>query len=230
MDLAVRFPDQGQIHLESRFLFSEPHDPKCQRFLECVFQAPEITQITIKSRQSSTQVPRAELSYCRNTHTLKEVVARVSGLLKASKAHIRRASKSSGASGSNGHLTGTHGHLSSDKQAVTTNIHSNSNARIMRTNGRSSTNRDTAKTSSQASFGGYGFLKNVRSARRRSKTSRAMVTITPPPDSSGEIRYFRYGTIITRWEVTHELPGRLRLKNQIIYRKAELCQALSASL
>ena len=42
MDLAIRFPDQGQIHLESRFLFSEPLDPKCQRFLERVFQRPRL--------------------------------------------------------------------------------------------------------------------------------------------------------------------------------------------
>jgi hypothetical protein len=61
MDLAIRFPDQGRIHLESRFLFSEPHDPECRRFLERVFQAPEITQITIKSQEGSEEVPRAEL-------------------------------------------------------------------------------------------------------------------------------------------------------------------------
>jgi heavy metal translocating P-type ATPase len=233
MDLAVRFPDQGQIHLESRFLFSEPYDPKCQSFLERVFQAPEITQITIKSQQGSTQVPRAELSYCPNTHTLKEVVARVSGLLKASKAHIRRANKSNGISGSNGHLTGTHGHSSSNKHTVATNIHPTLNAHIMRTNGRSSTNRDTAKTNSHTSSSGHDLLKNVRSSRRRSETSRAAATITsitPPPNSIGDIRYFRYGTVVTRWEVTHELPGRLRLKNQIIYRNAELCQAIEREL
>ena len=58
MDLAVRFPDQGRIYLESHFLFSEPHDPECRRFLERVFQAPEITEITIKSQQGSREVPR----------------------------------------------------------------------------------------------------------------------------------------------------------------------------
>ncbi len=26
MDLAIRFPDQGRIHLESRFLFAEPRE------------------------------------------------------------------------------------------------------------------------------------------------------------------------------------------------------------
>ena len=38
MDLAICFPTQGRIHLESRFLFSEPHEPNCRQFLERVFQ------------------------------------------------------------------------------------------------------------------------------------------------------------------------------------------------
>ena len=57
MDLAIRFPTLGRIHLESRFLFSEPHEPHCRQFLERVFQAPEITQVTIRSQAGSSEVP-----------------------------------------------------------------------------------------------------------------------------------------------------------------------------
>ena len=114
MDLAVRFPDQGRIHLESRFLFSEPHDPKCRQFLERVFQAPEITQITIKSQQGSSEVPRAELGYCPRTHTLKEVVDRVTRLLNPRKSRARQTKKSNGASSSNGHVAGANGHARSN--------------------------------------------------------------------------------------------------------------------
>ena len=49
-------------------------------------------------------------------------------------------------------------------------------------------------------------------------------------DSKGEIRYFRHGTIVTNWEIKHELPGRLRLVNPIIHRKAELCHAIEREL
>ena len=59
MDLAIRFPTQGRIHLESRFLFSEPHEPNCRQFLERVFQAPEITQVTIRSQLGSSKIPRS---------------------------------------------------------------------------------------------------------------------------------------------------------------------------
>ena len=138
MDLAIRFPDQGRIHLESHFLFSEPHDPKCQRFLERVFQAPEITQITIKSQQGSSEVPRAELGYCPRTYTLREVVARVSGLLKPVKTRVRRTKKSNGVCDSAGNTTELNGYSSSNGHVAGTNGHSSSNGHVAESNGRSS--------------------------------------------------------------------------------------------
>ena len=58
----------------------------------------------------------------------------------------------------------------------------------------------------------------------------SITSVTPVRDAKGEIRYFRYGTIVTHWEIKHELPGRLRLKNPVIHRKAELCQAIEREL
>ena len=57
-----------------------------------------------------------------------------------------------------------------------------------------------------------------------------ITSVTPVRDAKGEIRYFRYGTIVTHWEIKHELPGRLRLKNPVIHRKKELCQAIEREL
>src|SRR5262249_12483635 len=114
MDLAIRFPNQGRIHLESHFLFTEPHDPNCRRFLERVFQAPEITQITIKSQRGSNEVPRAELGYCPETHTLKEVVDRVTRLLNPSKSRSRQTRKPNKTAAENGHATALNGHAHSN--------------------------------------------------------------------------------------------------------------------
>ena len=36
MDLAIRFPAQGRIHLESRFLFADPGERNCRQFVERV--------------------------------------------------------------------------------------------------------------------------------------------------------------------------------------------------
>ncbi len=85
MDLAVRFPALGRIHLESRSLFAEPADPDCRRFLERVFQAPEIHQVAITTGDESGAVPHAELNYCPRTHSLKHVVERVMSLMHPSR-------------------------------------------------------------------------------------------------------------------------------------------------
>ena len=220
MDLAVRFPDQGRIHLESRFLFSEPQEPECRRFLERVFQAPEITEITIKSQQGSREVPRAELGYCPTTHTLKEVVDRVTGLLNPRKSRLRQTKKTIEASSPNGDTVGANGHTESNRYANGSNGHSTSNRYVARGNDR-------------AHFNGFIPLKKTMVEAVCADAEKSAVTITsitPQRGANGEIRYFRYGTIVTHWEIKHELPGRLRLKNPIIHRKAELCQAIEREL
>jgi Cu2+-exporting ATPase len=59
------------------------------------------------------------------------------------------------------------------------------------------------------------------------------VTVASPSiarNKSGAVKYFRYGSVITGWEITRDHPGRLRLKNQVLYRKSELCQAIEREL
>ena len=57
MDIAISFPGQGHIRLESRALFEEPGNETCRQFLERVFQAPEITDVTINSQQKAGACP-----------------------------------------------------------------------------------------------------------------------------------------------------------------------------
>jgi Cu2+-exporting ATPase len=49
-------------------------------------------------------------------------------------------------------------------------------------------------------------------------------------DKDGVVRYFRHETRITGWEIKVEQTGRLRLKNPVLYRKSELCQAIEREL
>jgi heavy metal translocating P-type ATPase len=225
MDLAVRFPDQGRIQLESRFLFSEPQDPNCRRFLERVFQAPEITEVTIKNQEGSGEVPRAELGFCPRTYTLKQVVDRVTRLLNPGKArsrlvHDRKTKKSNGTFGSNGFAAESNGHTSS-------------NGHVTGSNGRASSKGHAAGLNGHASSNGHVAHNDSASGLSRSAVDHVGVTITsitPARDVNGEIRYFRYGTIVTHWEIKHELPGRLRLKNPLLHRKKELCEAIEREL
>jgi heavy metal translocating P-type ATPase len=76
-ELAVELPSPGLIRLRSRALFGDIDHPSCRRFLERVFQAREISAVTIAGGKE----PHAELRYCPRTHSLGEVVARLADLL-----------------------------------------------------------------------------------------------------------------------------------------------------
>ena len=67
MDIAISFPTRGQIRLDSRHLFAEPGNEECRLFLERVFHAPEITDVTIDSCRKAGEVPYAELRFCPST-------------------------------------------------------------------------------------------------------------------------------------------------------------------
>jgi len=44
------------------------------------------------------------------------------------------------------------------------------------------------------------------------------------------VRIFRYGKSVSGWEIRHELEGRIRFRNPILYRKKDLCHAVEAEL
>ncbi len=81
MDIAISFPSQGQIRLESRDLFAEPGNETCRQLLERVFQAPEITDVTINSHQKTGELPHADLRFCHTSFALPDVVQRISTCL-----------------------------------------------------------------------------------------------------------------------------------------------------
>ncbi len=212
MDLAIRFPARGRIHLESRHLFAEPGHPDCRRFLERIFQAPEIERVTISSQESSSETPRAEIGYCPKTYSLQQVVKRVSALLDPGRAIPN------GARGSNGVHPGTNG------------VHPGTNGVQPGTNGvQAGTNGHHTETNGYHA-GANGKTEPGDKTSAGEPVGVTITSVSPVRDSKGEIRYFRHGAIVTHWEIKHELPGRLRLKNPALHRKSELCQAIEREL
>jgi hypothetical protein len=59
LDLAVTFPSRGVIRLRSRSLFGDADNPNYRRFLERVFQAEEISNVTI----TGGNTPQAEMGF-----------------------------------------------------------------------------------------------------------------------------------------------------------------------
>lgn len=49
-------------------------------------------------------------------------------------------------------------------------------------------------------------------------------------DSAEGWRVERHGTVLSTWQITHELPGRIRFHNRLIHRKKDICNAIDRSL
>ena len=180
MDFAVSFPARGVIQLKSRELFGNADHPDCRRFLECVFQAKEVSNVEIRD---ST----AELRFCPETHQLNDVVNRVASFLNGHPAHANGQIK--GTDGANGHMYPTNGHANGSLHP-----HPPSNG--------------------HPAEPAVPLVGKFRSAT----------------DRRGVVRYFRHDSLVTGWEVKQEAPGRLKLKNPVLYRKVELCQAIEREL
>src|SRR5262249_28747968 len=78
VDLSVAFPSRGVIRLQSRTLFGEVENPTCREFLGCVFEAAEITGVTIRGGRP----PHADLRFCPRVSRVERVVERVVALLR----------------------------------------------------------------------------------------------------------------------------------------------------
>jgi heavy metal translocating P-type ATPase len=209
MDFAVSFPSEGVIQVKSLALFEDSENPHCRRFLERVFLAKEVSNVVIRSGV-------AELRFCPEKHTLNDVVNRVASYL------TEKPATSNGHAngliyGSNGHANGSNGHTNgSNGHANGTNGHANgSNGHANGTNGH-------ANGSATVPHLANGHAKEVRG-----KLVGKSQTAT---DRRGVVRYFRQDTIVTGWEIKQESPGRLKLKNPVLYRKVELCQAIEREL
>jgi Cu2+-exporting ATPase len=191
MDIAISFPGQGQIRLQSHDLFAEPSNETCRQFLHRVFQAPEITDVTINSHHSAGTLPHADLRFCPRSHSLSKVVERISTCLDPARkpASAERAA---------------------DRLGPNVSHHDGSN-------GSDRANGSPAPAAGHASPGG-------------GENGVSITKVTPVRSENGRVRYFRYGSVVTNWEVKHEIPGRLRLKNPALHRKSDLCHAIEREL
>src|SRR5262249_18340636 len=76
---------------------------------------------------------------------------------------------------------------------------------------------------------GPGWTDEGGPAPRGSGATRVAAT-KAARDDRGTVRYFRHDSLLTGWEIKSELPGRLRLRNPILFRKKALCHAIDREL
>ena len=207
MDLAVTFPTPGVIRLQSRSLFHDPDSSACRRFLERVFQTEEVSNVVLKGGD----VPEAELRYCPRSYSLREVVSRLAAFLKLVPAGAKETVASSTAgqahAGGNGHA---HLHVG----------HGDGHGRA-----------DGAGVAVAEPPGvGNGRPTPHNRLPRPVLKERSVAPAITTRDRHGVVRYFRHDSVVTGWQVKHESPGRLKLKNPVLYRKNDLCQAIEREL
>ena len=67
--------------------------------------------------------------------------------------------------------------------------------------------------------------------QRRGGLRGTSIPVTPVAwKRHGVVRYSRPKVVLSGWEVTLDRPGRLRLKNAVLYRKGDLCHAIEREL
>jgi len=242
MDISVTFPDQGRIRLESQSLFADPESEGCRRFLERVFLAEEITNVSIQGGP----IPRAELHYAPQTHALKDVVAKVASILTEDADASQRSPNGDGAHLASGAVAPTNrlaaaagsGHDSGNANG-NGNGHfhgqgnGNGNGHALGAGPAASAGRMPSAPSGNGHASGNGRANGApvppkgRAIERRGKL---VARAESARDRRGVVRFYRQDTIITGWRVVREAPGRLKLKNPVLYRKSDLCQAIDREL
>lgn len=206
MDLAVTFPNQGVIRLRSRALFQDPDGSVCRRFLERVFQADEITDVTLKGGAD----PQAELRFCRRTHGLGDVVNRLASFLRFVVADepepIEAVAEANGDS---------HAHA---------NGHAHRNG-----NGSGDDHGGSVAVAEPPGRNGHA-APHHRFRPRPALRERTIAEAVTARDRRGAVRDYRYDSVVTGWQIKHESPGRLKLKNPVLHRKNDLCQSIEREL
>ncbi|MBV8609103.1 MAG: HAD-IC family P-type ATPase, partial [Singulisphaera sp.] len=187
IDLSISFPTAGVIRLRSRSLFGDADNPTCRRFLERVFQAEEITNVTIRGGDAA----RADLRYCPRTFSLRDVVKRVVALLGG------------GPPGDAPAFGDEPGHAPADGQGHEPGYRAN------------------------------GARAKPRAGHREGPSGAKIAQVAAAAtacDDRGAVRYYRHDSLVTGWQVKSGRPGRLRLKNPVLFRKSTLCHAIEREL
>jgi Cu2+-exporting ATPase len=232
LDLTVTFPSAGVIRVRSRSLFGDADNPAARRFLERVFQAEGIANVAI----SGGTTPQADVRYSPTAATLQDIVQRIAAVLRdglqpgvdssAGRADASSADRThgNGAAAVNGHTisngqASSNGHALSNGEAL-----SHGHARI---NGHAALNGHAGLNCH--AMEGMSAAPHIDQHAHRHE-ARCLSVASSAAARDKEVTYYRHESLITGWEIKRDHPGRLRLRNPVLYRKAELCQAIEREL
>lgn len=190
------------LTFRSTTLFADLNDSNTKAFLSCILEADSSAEISI---QGGGQPGQEAVATVRHGHAspvffLRAVVQR----LREAAARLN-------------------GHPVSASAPSTNGAH--------KTNGVSNGTHATAASHSNGHATVAQATATTVTVNRVSKPfSQLLDETTLLADRNGVTRVSRNGRHATSWQVVHELPGRLRLKHPMLYRRKEVCQGIEREL
>src|SRR5262245_56049913 len=106
IDIAVAYPREGAIELQSRFLFSQPENESCQLFLQRLSLAEEVSEIAIHAARQT-----ADINYCPDCFSRRQALNAI-GRCLSNGSHKKNGHRANGSSVSaNGSSAAANGKL-----------------------------------------------------------------------------------------------------------------------
>ena len=218
MDITVSYPAHGRIEFRSEFLFADPEQDACHSFVERVMLAEAVESITIDAARR-----RAEVSYQPGQASRDETIRAIYRCLLNGQANGNGNGHhhGNGNGNGNGHSNGNgHGNGNGGKAGLTNRL--------------APAREDAPATGTPGAPGVVpdrpAAAKPERSTGGRNGNGRGAPRLKLRTDPQGLIRVFKHGAQVSTWEVRHEIPGRMRLRNQALHRRSEVCQAIEREL
>ncbi len=214
MDIAVSFPAEGRIRLQSRYLFSDPTADHCREFVERLLDAEEVSAVTIRGEGHFFGANVAEIRYCPRSYSRREAIAaiyqRLAGSHPTNGNGQTNGHTANGNGQTNGHSANGNGQTNGHSANGNGHGHGNINGQAM-ANGKSAPHSGTEKLKDQVQKYRPGLLSKLPKLR---VGRRQAAEIAPNSE----------------WKLLHEAPGRLRLQNDKLHRRREVCQAIEREL
>lgn len=251
MDIAVAFPADGRIEFRSEYLFAAPEQDHCRNFVQRLMRLELIESILIDSVRR-----RAEVRYCPRTVSRQEAIQRIHASLieqpngqpaaerAAADGPTGQESKGSAASGRSRSRRRTLAPVGagSDHEGADELSHGHGSPKV-RTNGNGhghGNGNGNGHADGTGAAKSKGRRRGVESTGhggdaadehdRQGAAPRATSLPQLRADAQGQVKVYRHGHIVSTWEIKHELPGRMRLRNEALHRRGEVCQAIEREL
>ena len=234
MDIAISFPSEGCIRVRSRFLFADPEGLHCRRFIERVLSGNTVSSVVIKGGGPFPSSSTAEIRYCPRSHSRQEVVATLQARLLADHEPGKRFARQRQDQGGRGPGREGWQSLAPQRQAHCAGDAPANGTRTKNGNGYSSPpgaldgtlryGRAVPEPGIQERNRGSDFDRLLSSTARLPLL--ALLQGRPRPQSENGQRQ----VVGAGWDVLHESAGRLRLQNERLIRRREVCQAIEREL